>query len=72
MLEKKFEEIKDSISSLNTNINNSNNNNNNNINNNNINSSNNNNNQIFESMNAQIIPLDIFFNEGIGYQYQNE
>ena len=68
MLQNKFEEIKDSISSLNTNINNSNNNN---INNNNINS--NNNNQIFESMNVHIIPPDhIVGNEGTGYRYQNE
>ena len=61
MLEKKFEEIKDSISSLNTNINNSNNN---------INS---NNNQVIESVNAQTIPPDhIVGNEGIGYRYQNK
>ena len=62
MLEKNFEEIKNSISSLNTNINNSNNNN--------INS---NNNQVIESVNAQTIPPDhIVGNEGIGYRYQNE
>jgi chromosome segregation ATPase len=61
-LEKKFEDINNSISSLNTNINNSNNNN--------INS---NNNQVIESVNAQIIPSDhIVGNEGIGYRYQNE
>ena len=58
MLEKNFEEIKNSISSLNTNINNSN---------------NNNNNQVYESVNARIIPSDhIAGNEGIGYRYQNE
>ena len=61
-LEKKFEDIKNSISSLNTNINNSNNKN-----------INNNNNQVIESVNAQIIPSDhIVGNEGIGYRYQNE
>ena len=58
MLENKFKEIKNSISSLNTNINNSN---------------NNNNNQVYESVNARIIPSDhIAGNEGIGYRYQNE
>ena len=57
-LEKKFEDIKNSISSLNTNINNSN---------------NNNNNHVFESVNAQIVQSDhIVGNEGIGYRYQNK
>ena len=62
MFEKNFEEIKNSISSLNTNINNSNNSN-----------YKNNNNQVIESVNAQTIPQDhIVGNEGIGYRYQNE
>jgi len=58
MLKNEFEEIKNSISSLNTNINNSNNNNN--------------NNQIFKSVNVQIIPQDhIVGNEENGYRYKN-
>jgi len=59
MLEKNFEEIKNSISSLNTNINNSNNNSN--------------NNHIFESVNVQMIPQgNIVGNERKGYHDQNE